>query len=110
MIAAIVAPAIVYGGNKKPMNIAISQKELTKHLESEAFFSAPRRVLRKVFRFLKVDSHFCPSDLTARNVASDDRDIPPWLRERLAGYFRPHNEELFELLGTQYNWITPEDM
>ncbi len=32
-------PAIVYGGNKKPMNIAISQKELTKHLESEAFFS-----------------------------------------------------------------------
>ncbi len=32
-------PAIVYGGNKKPVNIAISQKELTKHLESEAFFS-----------------------------------------------------------------------
>ncbi|MDQ2077636.1 50S ribosomal protein L25/general stress protein Ctc [Marinimicrobium sp. ABcell2] len=33
-------PAIVYGGKqKKPMSIAISQKELTKHLESEAFFS-----------------------------------------------------------------------
>jgi large subunit ribosomal protein L25 len=33
-------PAIVYGGKqKKPMSIAISQKELSKHLESEAFFS-----------------------------------------------------------------------
>jgi len=32
-------PAIVYGGRKKPASIMVSQKELTKHLESEAFFS-----------------------------------------------------------------------
>ncbi|WP_341939447.1 50S ribosomal protein L25/general stress protein Ctc [Marinimicrobium sp. C2-29] len=32
-------PAIVYGGKKKPTSIMVSQKELTKHLESEAFFS-----------------------------------------------------------------------
>ena len=33
-------PAIVYGGKvKNPTSIMVSQKELTKHLESEAFFS-----------------------------------------------------------------------
>ncbi|WP_339900107.1 50S ribosomal protein L25/general stress protein Ctc [uncultured Gilvimarinus sp.] len=32
-------PGIVYGGNKKPVNITVSHKELTKHLESEAFYS-----------------------------------------------------------------------
>lgn len=32
-------PGIVYGGKKKPAPIMVSQKELTKHLESEAFFS-----------------------------------------------------------------------
>ena len=32
-------PGIVYGGNKKPANITVSHKELTKHLESEAFYS-----------------------------------------------------------------------
>ena len=32
-------PAIVYGGNKDPQNIAIESKELIKHLEHEAFYS-----------------------------------------------------------------------
>ena len=32
-------PAIVYGGKKKPASIMLSQKELSKQLESEAFFS-----------------------------------------------------------------------
>ncbi|BFM20072.1 50S ribosomal protein L25/general stress protein Ctc [Gilvimarinus japonicus] len=32
-------PGIVYGGRKNPVNITVSHKELTKHLESEAFFS-----------------------------------------------------------------------
>lgn len=32
-------PAIIYGDNKDPQNIAISQNELFKHLENEAFYS-----------------------------------------------------------------------
>lgn len=32
-------PAIVYGGRKKPASIQLSQKELSKQLENEAFFS-----------------------------------------------------------------------
>ncbi|MEO0369330.1 MAG: 50S ribosomal protein L25/general stress protein Ctc [Pseudomonadota bacterium] len=32
-------PAIVYGGKKDPQNIAIESKELSKHLEHEAFYS-----------------------------------------------------------------------
>ncbi|UTF61325.1 50S ribosomal protein L25/general stress protein Ctc [Gilvimarinus sp. DA14] len=32
-------PAIVYGGKKKPANISVSHKDLTKQLENEAFFS-----------------------------------------------------------------------
>ncbi|WP_049722348.1 50S ribosomal protein L25/general stress protein Ctc [Gilvimarinus polysaccharolyticus] len=34
-----VVPCIVYGGTKKPASITVSHKELTKHLESEAFYS-----------------------------------------------------------------------
>ncbi|MDO3386067.1 50S ribosomal protein L25/general stress protein Ctc [Gilvimarinus sp. SDUM040013] len=32
-------PAIVYGGNKKPVNISLVQKDLLKQLENEAFYS-----------------------------------------------------------------------
>ncbi|WP_339074349.1 50S ribosomal protein L25/general stress protein Ctc [Teredinibacter turnerae] len=32
-------PAIVYGGEKDPQNIAIAQNEFVKHLENEAFYS-----------------------------------------------------------------------
>ncbi len=32
-------PAIIYGGNKKPQNIAINVFEMAKHLENEAFYS-----------------------------------------------------------------------
>jgi len=32
-------PAIVYGSSKKPQSISIEHKELTKHLEHEAFYS-----------------------------------------------------------------------
>ncbi len=32
-------PAIIYGGEKNPQSISVSHKELTKQLESEAFYS-----------------------------------------------------------------------
>ena len=32
-------PAIVYGSNKKPVNITLIHKDLKKHLENEAFYS-----------------------------------------------------------------------
>ena len=32
-------PAIVYGGDKAPVNLTLEHKELVKHLESEAFYS-----------------------------------------------------------------------
>lgn len=33
-------PAIVYGGDSAPVNIQIPHKDLVKHLESDAFYSA----------------------------------------------------------------------
>jgi large subunit ribosomal protein L25 len=32
-------PAIVYGGDKAPVNVSVMHKELVKHLENEAFYS-----------------------------------------------------------------------
>jgi large subunit ribosomal protein L25 len=32
-------PAIIYGGDQEPSNISVPQKDLLKHLESEAFYS-----------------------------------------------------------------------
>lgn len=36
---AALVPGIVYGGKKAPQNITVSHKELTRHLENEAFYS-----------------------------------------------------------------------
>ena len=30
--------------------------------------------------------------------------MPPELKARLTAYFRPHNRELFDWLGREYDW------
>jgi hypothetical protein len=33
-----------------------------------------------------------------------EREMPPELRARLAGYFAPHNAALFHWLGEEFDW------
>ena len=43
-------------------------------------------------------------DLGLVNVRSGYPPIDPATKERLRAYYRPHNEELYELLGEDLGW------
>ena len=76
-------------------------------IEGERFFEAPGPVLADLFEFLGVRSDVLIRDLAAQNVSQRDKRWPRTL-ELLDDFFRPHNERLFELLGTRYDWNAPE--
>jgi hypothetical protein len=71
--------------------------------QSELFFLQPARVLKEAFGFLEIDGSFVPADLTPRNVHHYEQ-VPRATRKELEAFYRPHNEELFELLGHRFNW------
>ena len=73
-------------------------------INSERFFKDPAPVLESVFDFLGVQFDQPIEDLAARNVSQRDNRAWPQTRAVLDAYFRPHNERLFELLGTRYDW------
>lgn len=62
----------------------------------------PQRELDRVHEFLGVPSHEYES-LPRLHVAAYD-SIGSDARERLSDYFRPHNERLYEMVGTDFGW------
>ena len=77
-------------------------------INSEQFFGDPSPVLSSLFGFLGVRTDHPITDLAARNVSKRDKRVWPRTRAALDDYFRPHNERLFELLGTRYDWNQAE--
>lgn len=75
-------------------------------IESQQFFEMPAPVLADLFEFLGVRSDFPIRNLTARNVSLRRQIVWPCTLKLLDDFFRPHNELLFELLGTRFNWHT----
>lgn len=73
-------------------------------VSSEEFFSDQKKTLRQVIDFVGIDAGFQVNDLSPRNVARNRIQVAPDVYEYLNNYFRPHNEALYELLGTEYNW------
>jgi len=71
---------------------------------SESFFENPAETVRQVCRFLDVPQWTPGSYKTFNALASGS--IDPSTRRRLAGYFRPHNQRLYELLGRDFGWDT----
>ena len=72
-------------------------------LQSESLFASPRATLGRVFDFVELDPAVEIPDLRPRNVGTrphDDDDIEAYLRIE----FKPHNEALFDLLGTRFPW------
>ena len=72
-------------------------------LQSEWLFRDPVAATAAVHNFLglrphrlQVDKPFLPRGY--------DRTMPPELRARLATYFEPHNRELFQWLGEEFDW------
>jgi hypothetical protein len=76
--------------------------------QGERLFENPRPVLTDLFEFLGVRSDPPIKDLTPQHVSQRDKRVWPRTRKLLNDFFRPHNERLFELLGTRYDWDQPE--
>ncbi len=75
-------------------------------LESGEFRDRKREILGRVARFLDI-APFDFSRMNLENVHQSDyrgESSGKKARERLHDFFRPHNETLFEMLGTRYDW------
>jgi hypothetical protein len=72
-------------------------------LQSEGLFSDPAAATAKVHQFLGLRPHQLESykPFYEGNYA---RQMPVDLRKRLATYFEPHNAELFQWLGKEFDW------
>ena len=73
-------------------------------IESGRFHGDTRGALQEICSFLGIDAPPSEMDLSKRNVGKLEKRIPPGLEEYLDEYFRPHNQELYELLGVDYGW------
>ncbi len=74
-------------------------------LDSQVFFEDPARVLRQVYAFLGVSPDYLPALPLHKNVGEYKKEAVPaeviaYLRET----FRPHNAELYQLLGVDFGW------
>ena len=63
----------------------------------------PQRAMDAIHDFLELPAHTYP-DLAARHAAPSYASIPDGVRAELTEYFRPHNERLYELVGTDFGW------
>ncbi|HDD62059.1 MAG TPA: sulfotransferase [Chloroflexi bacterium] len=73
-------------------------------ISSQALFTDPSDTLRRVFRFVGVDTEFTVTDLAPRNIGSNRSRIDPSVYDYLEKYFRSHNQLLYELMGEDYGW------
>ncbi|HEY7614721.1 MAG TPA: sulfotransferase [Gemmatimonadales bacterium] len=72
-------------------------------LQSERLFDEPAAVCAELYRFLDLRPH--PLErYPAFYQGNYERAMAPDLRTRLADYFEPHNQALYQWLGTAYEW------
>jgi len=79
-------------------------KEQFLFLQSEIFLKNPSIVYHQALKFLKL-SKWEPEEYRLFKKRSDEQsNINPQLRKQLNEFFKPHNEKLFELIGTRFDW------
>ena len=71
-------------------------------IKSEEFYSDPERLLHQSQEFLGLPPH-TPTEFKAYHQRKYE-DMDPIMRQRLADYFAPHNQRLYELLGRDFGW------
>ena len=75
-------------------------------LKSEDFFERPSETLKPVLGFLGLPAWEPPTSVLGnkRNKGEYERGMAPVIRRRLENFFEPHNEKLYEYLGTDFGW------
>jgi hypothetical protein len=82
-------------------------KEQLLVLKSEDFFENPIETLQRVLEFLDLPEWEPESEELMggkRNVGGYEREMDPATRRRLEEYFEPHNQRLYDYLGTDFGW------
>lgn len=74
-------------------------------IESDQLKFRPKQTLEKIFEFLglQFNSRFADANFTRYNE-NLYTEMPDATRRYLEDYFRPYNEQLFELLGRRFDW------
>jgi hypothetical protein len=71
-------------------------------LKAEDLFVQPEQVLEQTHEFLGLPTYL-PQEVPRLNTSEYDA-LHPETRARVAEYFRPHNERLYELIGINFGW------
>ena len=71
-------------------------------MSSEQYFETPQTVYDRLTRFLNISAHR-PAEF-ARINRGEYGGLKPEIRERLAAFYRPHNQRLYRLLGEDFGW------
>jgi hypothetical protein len=78
-------------------------KESILFLKSEDLFEDPQRVTDGVLRYLGLDPHPL-KDASARKKGRYSSALTPAAVRLLGEFYRPYNEQLYELLGRDFGW------
>ena len=72
-------------------------------LNSERFFKNTQEVYDRVVNFLGLNPYTLPSK-KPQNVGQNKKETDPELREELKSFFNPYNQELYQMLSTDFGW------
>jgi hypothetical protein len=72
-------------------------------LKSEDFFGNTPDTLKRVLNFLALPE-WKPNHLPVKNKGNYTQQMSPETRARLRDYFEPHNQRLYDYLGTDFGW------
>ena len=73
-------------------------------LKSEDFFADPGLIFKQVLEFLDLPTFELSEYISFNARTQNSLDIPPEIKAWLVDYFRPHNQRLYQLLGTNFDW------
>ena len=71
-------------------------------LSSEDFYKEPNKILNQVFQFLGIPD-FNQETFSVFRKGNYSK-MNPETRKKLVEFFKPHNERLYKLLGTNFHW------
>ena len=72
-------------------------------VRSEDLYDEPGEVFERMLDFLGLPA-WAPDQYVRRNEGGYREDMAEGVRRRLSEHFAPHNERLYELLGTDMQW------
>jgi len=72
-------------------------------IKSEEFFSKTEEIMDSIYAFLKLPKHKLP-EYKKIHSSNYKEKMKPETREKLVEFFKPHNERLYKLLGTDFGW------